>query len=71
MSDEVRCDSVDCSVLYARVKAAWDLDDVAGIPKLVHALQARHEGPKKTTRVIPPSKHGRRKQSSPEIIVID
>jgi hypothetical protein len=69
ISDEVRCDSIDCSVLYARVKAAWDLDDVAGIPKLVDALQQRHDnvaapnGKEKVKRPVG--------KMAPEVIEID
>ena len=67
ISDEVRCDSIDCSVLYARVKAAWDLDDVAEIPKLVVALQKRHDNAK-----IQPSKSTiNRKVAKADIEVIE
>lgn len=70
ISDEVRCDSIDCSVLYARVKAAWDLDDVAGIPKLVDTLQKRHDNVP-----VESAKQAKGKQPvakvAPEVIEID
>jgi hypothetical protein len=70
ISDEVRCDSIDCSVLYARVKAAWDLDDVAEIPKLVGALQDRHDGTQiQTKKPLTTGRKGARAEI--EVIEID
>jgi hypothetical protein len=65
----VRCDSIDCSVLYARVKAAWDLDDVAGIPKLVDALQRHDDVPVRNGK----GANARRQVGKipPEVIEID
>lgn len=39
LAEEVKCDSLDCPVLYARVKAGWNADDVSGIPALVERLE--------------------------------
>ena len=69
ISDEVRCDSIDCSVLYARVKAAWDLDDVAEIPQLVRGLQKRHDDAQRQPSKPVTGRNGARAEI--EVIEID
>lgn len=43
LAEPQRCDSLDCPVLYARVKAGWEADDVRAIPGLVMELERDDE----------------------------
>ena len=38
MQDKVLCDSIDCPVMYARVAASRDVEELADIPDLVKDL---------------------------------
>lgn len=37
-ADHIKCDSIECPALYARIKAGNDMDDVARVPVLVKKL---------------------------------
>ncbi len=43
ISEKILCDSIDCPVLYARVAAERDVDDLADVDELVQRLREDDE----------------------------
>ncbi len=39
LGEPQKCESIDCPVLYARVKSRWEAEDMQGIPQLVQELE--------------------------------
>lgn len=43
LTEQIRCESLACPVLYARFKAGWEADDLAGVPRLVEEIGKKEE----------------------------